>query len=122
MKITITSLRAVADGAEIELTLMLDGGEEKTQSVKGRIATSFYMESGLPTTWIEPIIIDREKCEYLIPDVLFDAIEDKYATCKALKTTATWYGVTYREDMDSVKASIKNLVDTNEYPNHLWDE
>ena len=66
MNIIITNLRAVADGAEIELTLEINGGEEKTQSVKGRIATSFYMESGLPATWVEPIEIDREKCEYLM--------------------------------------------------------
>ncbi len=80
-----------------------------------------YIEDGFPA-FLDASKDNLEKCEYLIPDVLFDAIEDKYATCKALKTTATWYGVTYREDMDSVKASIKNLVDTNEYPNHLWDE
>lgn len=80
-----------------------------------------YIEDGFPA-FLDANKDNLEKCEYLIPDVLFDAIEDKYATCKALKTTATWYGVTYREDMDSVKASIKNLVDTNEYPNHLWDE
>ena len=80
-----------------------------------------YIEDGFPA-FLDASKDNLEKCEYLIPDVLFDAIEDKYATCKALKTTATWYGVTYREDMDNVKASIKNLVDTNEYPNHLWDE
>lgn len=80
-----------------------------------------YIEDGFPA-FLDASKDNLEKCEYLIPNVLFDAIEDKYATCKALKTTATWYGVTYREDMDSVKASIKNLVDTNEYPNHLWDE
>ena len=80
-----------------------------------------YIEDGFPA-FLDASKDNLEKCEYLIPDVLFDAIEDKYATCKALKTTSTWYGVTYREDMDNVKASIKNLVDTNEYPNHLWDK
>ena len=80
-----------------------------------------YIEDGFPA-FLDASKDNLEKCEYLIPDVLFDAIEDKYATCKALKTTATWYGVTYREDMDNVKASIKNLVDTNEYPNHLWEK
>ena len=51
-----------------------------------------------------------------------DAIEDKYATCKALKTTSTWYGVTYKEDADSVKAALKGLVDSGEYPNNLWEK
>ena len=62
-----------------------------------------------------------ETCEYLIPDVLFDTIETGYATVEVLKTTATWYGVTYKEDADGVKAALKSLTDSGEYPNHLWD-
>lgn len=61
-----------------------------------------------------------EKCEYLIPDILFKTIEENYATAEVLKTTATWYGVTYKEDADSVKQALKGLVDSGEYPNHLW--
>ena len=63
-----------------------------------------------------------EKCEYLIPDILFATIRENYATAVVLKTTATWYGVTYKEDADGVKAALKGLVDSGEYPNHLWDE
>lgn len=63
-----------------------------------------------------------EKCEYLIPDVLFKSIADKYATATVLKTTATWYGVTYREDTDSVKTALKQLVENKEYPNNLWNK
>ena len=63
-----------------------------------------------------------EKCEYLIPDILFSAIRDNYATAKVIKTTATWYGVTYKEDAEGVKKALKKLVDENVYPNHLWSE
>jgi len=61
-----------------------------------------------------------EKCEYLIPDVLFQTIEDNYATCKVISTTANWYGVTYKEDADGVKKALKDMVTKSEYPNHLW--
>jgi len=66
-----------------------------------------------------------DKCEYLIPDVLFDSIEHNYSTCKVIPTEATWYGVTYKEDAPAVKESIKKLVKTNDNPNgyyplHLW--
>ncbi len=66
-----------------------------------------------------------EKCEYLIPDVLFKAIAEEVATCEVIPTTATWYGVTYKEDAPAVKESIKKLVktkddDTGDYPLHLW--
>lgn len=63
-----------------------------------------------------------EKCEYLIPDVLFETIEEGYATVEVLETTAAWYGVTYKEDADAVKKSLKDLVDSGEYPNNLWEE
>ena len=62
-----------------------------------------------------------EKCEYLIPDILFKTIKDEYATVKVLTTTATWYGVTYKEDSENVKKALKDLVDSGEYPNDLWD-
>ena len=61
-----------------------------------------------------------EKCEFLIPDILDESNKEGYATVKVLKTAATWYGVTYKEDTDNVRKSIKELVDNNEYPNDLW--
>ncbi len=61
-----------------------------------------------------------EKCEFLIPDILFAAIKEKYATCQVLETKATWYGVTYKEDTESVRKALKKLVDIGEYPNNLW--
>ena len=62
-----------------------------------------------------------DKCEYLIPDILFSAIRDNYATAKVIKTTATWYGVTYKEDANSVREALKKLVEEKEYPNKLWN-
>ena len=63
-----------------------------------------------------------DKCEYLIPDILFKTIEEGYATCRVISTTSTWYGVTYKEDADNVKKALKEMVEIGEYPNHLWDE
>lgn len=66
-----------------------------------------------------------DKCEFLIPDVLFESIGEGFATCEVIPTTAIWYGVTYKEDAPAVKESIKKLVKTSEdsegdYPLHLW--
>ena len=73
-----------------------------------------------------PIFLDKNKdnmetCEYLIPDILFQAIKEKYAKATALETNATWYGVTYKEDAPYVKESLKKLVEEKEYPNNLWE-
>lgn len=64
---------------------------------------------------------NMEKCEYLIPDVLFKSIKENYATVEVLKTTASWYGVTYKEDTESVREALKDLVEKKEYPNKLWE-
>lgn len=65
---------------------------------------------------------DMEKCEYLIPDVVFQAIEENFAVTEVLKTTATWYGVTYKEDADSVKNALAKMVEDGIYPNNLWED
>ena len=41
---------------------------------------------------------------------------------KLERTSAKWYGVTYKEDAEGVKKALKKLVDENVYPNHLWSE
>jgi hypothetical protein len=61
-----------------------------------------------------------EKCEFLIPDILGEANDEGFAKAKVLHTEAVWYGVTYKEDTDFVRKSIKKLVEKGEYPNNLW--
>lgn len=63
---------------------------------------------------------DIETCEFLIPELLFESIEENYATVEVIPTTATWYGVTYKEDVLGVKEALQELVAQNEYPNDLW--
>ena len=59
-------------------------------------------------------------CEYLIPDVLENLIENNIASTKIINTDASWYGVTYREDTPSVKKAIADLIDKREYDYNLW--
>ena len=61
-----------------------------------------------------------QKCEFLIPDVIFTAIEENIAEVKILPTNAKWYGVTYKEDKESVVKAIEKMIDKGEYPNNLW--
>lgn len=65
-------------------------------------------------------IDNLEKCEFLIPEVLSEANQEKIAEVKVLKTNAVWYGVTYKEDTRSVREAIQKLVNDGIYPNHLW--
>ena len=60
------------------------------------------------------------KCEYLIPTVISDQIQNGEVKVSVLKTSAVWQGVTYREDKPRVVAEIKKLVDEGVYPEGLW--
>lgn len=62
---------------------------------------------------------DLSKCEYLIPDVVFEEIE-KGVKVNVLESKDKWLGVTYREDKDYVVTEIKKLVNEGVYPNNLW--
>jgi NDP-sugar pyrophosphorylase family protein len=80
-----------------------------------------YIEAKFPE-FLEEYINNMEKCEFLIPDVLLAAITEGFATTEVIKTIATWYGVTYKEDTAYVKESLRKLVYEGIYPNDLWEK
>ena len=63
-----------------------------------------------------------ESCEYLIPTVVQELINENRATVKVLSTDSKWEGVTYKEDKEHVVESIKNLIEKGEYQENLWQK
>jgi len=61
-----------------------------------------------------------EKCEFLIPDVMYKNILNNNISVKVLETNSKWYGITYKEDKESVLNAIKNMIEQNMYPEKLW--
>lgn len=66
------------------------------------------------------IIKDVEKEEFLIPEVVDKHIKNGDITVDVIETDSVWYGVTYKEDTESVKNAINKLVENGEYNNNLW--
>jgi NDP-sugar pyrophosphorylase family protein len=60
------------------------------------------------------------KSEFYIPFVTGQFSTLGLGDVKVIPTNAKWFGVTYKEDAPSVKASIEALVKTNIYPAKLW--
>ena len=60
------------------------------------------------------------KCEFFLPFVVDELLEEKKATVKVLKSADKWYGVTYKEDKPMVMAAVQNLKDQGLYPQKLW--
>lgn len=79
-----------------------------------------YIEANFPK-FLDDNKDDILKCEYLIPDVIIDAVRKNFASVKLLSTTAKWQGITYKEDKELVVNEIKNLIDDGVYPSKLWD-
>ncbi len=65
-------------------------------------------------------IKDKEKDEFLIPEVVDIHIKSGDITVKVIETDSVWYGVTYKEDKDSVKNAINKLINNGEYSKNLW--
>lgn len=62
------------------------------------------------------------KSEYLLPSLIDEKIQSGQATVRVLKTMDRWFGVTYKEDKESVVASIRQLIADGEYPEKLFQE
>jgi UTP-glucose-1-phosphate uridylyltransferase len=60
------------------------------------------------------------KNECFIPLTVGQLITEKHVTCKVLRSSSTWFGVTYREDKEIVQGSIAALVEKGKYPKSLW--
>lgn len=62
------------------------------------------------------------KCEYFLPSVVNGLLEEGRALVTVLKSYDRWYGVTYKEDKQTVVDAIKKMKDEGLYPEKLWEE
>ena len=60
------------------------------------------------------------KCEYFLPSVVTELLEEEKATVTVLTSKDKWYGVTYKEDKPVVMAAIKDMKDNGVYPEQVW--
>lgn len=106
----------------------LDGSSPFTVESETRVSMNMfgftpeifnYIEENFPT-FLEKHKDTIEKCEFLIPDVLEDAVSKKRATVTMLRTNAMWQGVTYKEDKETVVKAIRKLIDEGIYKENLW--
>ena len=61
------------------------------------------------------------KAEYYLPHVPKSLIARGEARVRVLHTDERWYGMTYREDIDAVRAAIARMKGEGVYPERLWD-
>lgn len=55
------------------------------------------------------------KTEYLLPTIIGGLLKEEKVQVKVLESKDRWFGVTYKEDKESVVEAIKALVNAGEY-------
>lgn len=78
-----------------------------------------YLEKNL-RKFFEDNKNDLSKCEYLIPDSVYQSIKEGIAKVRVIPTTAKWQGITYKEDKEKLVNEIATLIKEGVYPQNLW--
>lgn len=66
--------------------------------------------------FLEKEVPKNAKAEYLLPTIVGGLLKEGKIDLKVLKSNDKWFGVTYKEDKESVVASVRELVDNGMYP------
>lgn len=107
-----------------------DDGESKIELPRGTtVSMNFWgftpsmmkeMEAGFPAALDKILAENPMKGEYFLPSVADRLIREGKAEVKVLKSQDRWYGVTYKEDKESVVSALQSMKDKGEYPDKLW--
>ena len=60
------------------------------------------------------------KSEYLIPTFIGELLEQDRISVKVLRSNDTWYGMTYKEDVEAVKNSFRKMLEDGMYKEDLF--
>ena len=107
----------------------LEGGEDFEVSPEDTVSMNMFGFTPHIFDYLSekfPIFLDNHRddidtCEFLIPSLVFEELEEGIARVEVLETEAVWQGITYKEDKPKVVSEIKKLVDNGEYTPGLWN-
>lgn len=117
--IETADLQKTDDGVSSNRDIELDGSEPVSMNVWGFTPILFkYLEEKFVEFLSENGT--EMKSEYLIPSVVNELIQSGQETVHVLRSGATWFGVTYKEDKPYVEGEIEKLVNKGEYPGKLF--
>ena len=61
------------------------------------------------------------KSEYLLPNIVDKLLKEERANVKVLETQDRWFGVTYKEDKETVQKAFRELIADGVYAEKLWE-
>ena len=80
------------------------------------------LEEGFKKFFEKEVTKNPLKAEYLIPTFIGELLDEGKMSVKVLKSNDTWYGMTYHEDVASVKDSFKKMLEKGLYKADLFSD
>ena len=109
----------IEDGVEHPLT-----GDETVSMNFWAFSSPAFLDTlweGFPAFLDARLPSDPLKCEYFLPSVVNAAVDKRACSVAVLETDEVWHGVTYREDLQSVRDAVEGLKKSGVYPERLWE-
>lgn len=78
------------------------------------------MAAGFPEFLDETLKTNPLKGEYFLPGVVDTLLKEEKARVRVLRSRDKWYGVTYKEDKQTVVDALQAMKDKGLYPDVLW--
>ena len=112
-------LRQSDHGISSDRDIELDGNEPVSMNVWGFTPDLFDYLQSMFVDFLEKEG-NEMKSEYLIPSVVNDLIRSGQKKVHVLRSSAAWFGVTYKKDWTFVLGEIQKLIQTGVYPESLF--
>ena len=80
------------------------------------------LEEGFKEFFEKEVKKNPLKAEYLIPTFIGELLAEGKMSVKVLRSNDTWYGMTYHEDVASVKDSFKKMLESGVYKADLFSD
>ena len=103
-----------------------DGLEPKELSLDTRVSMNFWCFDVSYFSYTQQLFREflqefgqQPKSEFFIP-IVADRFIKEGGKIEVIPTTASWFGVTYKEDAPFVEKSLNDLIKKGEYPQRLW--
>ena len=80
------------------------------------------LEDGFKEFFKKDVVENPLKSEYLLPTIIGGMLEAKKCTVRVLPTSDTWHGMTYQEDVDTVRAAFMDLIEDGLYQEDLFSD
>lgn len=80
------------------------------------------LDNGFVDFFKKDVVENPLKAEYLIPTYIGELLAEDKIAVKVLRTNDTWYGMTYKEDVEAVKESFKEMLEKGMYKEELFSD